>query len=149
MRYILFLSAAVLILWGCSKSSFNTTPSLKFKSVNGTVIPSGGLVKFTLEVTDAEGDIQDTLYVEKVVPRCDLSNLIEYREVPLDVPLTRNFQGDLIITYANGSGISGFEDLNIEPKCDFNDTCYFRFMIKDKANHKSDTLTTPTIVLQK
>lgn len=148
MKYFVTLAAIVFLFWGCGKDSFETRPTLKYKSANGTIIPKDGLLKLTLTLTDKEGDIQDSIYIEKVTKNCALGNFKSWTSLPTDVPLTSMFSGDLIITYANGSGIRGYEQLSIAPKCSQNDTCYFRFMVKDKANNKSDTIQSEVIVLQ-
>jgi hypothetical protein len=68
------LSHAVLIMIGCvtcSKDTYNTVPTLKFLEVNGSVfarVPPSTII-FKLEFTDKEGDISDTIWMQRVVAR--------------------------------------------------------------------------------
>ena len=144
MRYtILFSIFLIIILAGCSKDKFGTTPTLKFKSVNTTQIHSGSLLIFTLTFTDAEGDISDSLYAETIVPNCKESERSQSFPVPV-FPTTKNDKGDLTVIFRyNASDPSYF---NFSPQCQMNDTTVFRFALTDKANHTSDTISSPPIV---
>ena len=145
MRYtILFSIFLAAILVGCSKDKFGTTPTLKFKSVNTTELRSGGLLVFTLTFTDAEGDISDSIYAEKIVPYCPESSVSQSYSVP-EFPTSKNERGDLTVTFGYNSSDPSYS--NISPQCKMNDTAVFRFAITDKAKHTSDTITTPPIVL--
>ncbi|MEJ7673600.1 MAG: hypothetical protein WKF59_13075 [Chitinophagaceae bacterium] len=53
------------------KISLPLAPQLKYESVNNKVFRSGDVIQFTLSFTDAEGDIDDSLYVEKFEPKCE------------------------------------------------------------------------------
>lgn len=144
MRYtILFSIFLVILLGGCGKDKFGTTPTLKFKSVNTTELRSGNLLVFTLTFTDAEGDISNTLYTEKIVPYCDKSHFSQNYPVP-PFPSSKNEHGDFTVTFAYNSDPAYS---NIPPKCNMNDTAVFRFAITDKAGHTSDTISSPPIVL--
>lgn len=149
MRNVILLMICLILIVGCKKDEFQSTPKLTFKEVNTSTVAKGQVLRMTLSVTDLEGDIQDTIFIERVATNCALSYFSERRKVPINVPVTKNFRGDFIVSYANGSGIQGYENLNIQPKCNINDTCIFRFMLKDKANHKSDTISSSQIVLIK
>ncbi len=138
MRYtVLFSILLFAIVMGCSKDKFKSTPSLKFKSVNTRVLQNGQAIQFTLSFTDAEGDLNDSLYIEKMEPTCAGSNFTDRYVIP-EFPTSKNEKGDLIVT---------FDYSYISPKCERNDTAVFRFAIKDKANHLSDTVSSPPIIL--
>ena len=145
MRYtILFSIFFVVVLAGCSKDKFGTTPTLEFKSVNTTELHSGSLLVFTLTFTDAEGDVSDSIYAEKIVPYCPNSSFRQSYPVPA-FPTSKNEKGDLTVTFSYNSSDPSY--YNISPQCQMNDTAVFRFAITDKAKHTSDTITTPPIVL--
>lgn len=145
MRYtILFSIFLVILLGGCGKDKFGTTPTLKIKSVNTTELRSGGLLVFTLSFTDAEGDISNTLYAQKIVPYCANSSFSQNYPVP-QFPSSKNESGDLTVTFAYNSSDPSY--FNISPQCQKNDTAVFRFAITDKANHTSDTISSAPIVL--
>ncbi|MEO8823759.1 MAG: hypothetical protein ABI366_09290 [Ginsengibacter sp.] len=138
MRYpVLFSILLFAILTGCSKVKFESTPSLKFKSVSSKIIPPGFDIQFTLEFADAEGDLNDSIYIEKKEPTCVASNFTDYYDIP-SFPVTKNEKGDILIN---------FRSIDIAPQCQRNDTAFFRFVIKDKAGHVSDTATSPPIVI--
>lgn len=138
MRYTVLFSILMLaILTGCKKDKFKSTPSLKFKSVNTTVLPANQDIQFTLSFTDAEGDINDSMYIEKIEPNCLNSNFSDHYIIP-SFPTSKNEQGDILVN---------FRYLDIMPKCADNDTAVFRFAIKDLANHVSDTVSSPPIII--
>ena len=146
MRYTLLFSILVLIISSCSKNKFSSTHSLKFKSVNTTQLHSQELITFTLSFTDAEGDFSDTstLYVQRVVPNCVNSNGDQFLALP-SFPTSKNQKADINITLGNKAS-SIYHD--ISPQCPpQNDTATFRFVLKDNANHLSDTASSPTIII--
>ena len=138
MRYkVLFSILIVAIFSGCTKDKFKSTPSLRFKSVNSKIIPPNSGIQFTLEFTDAEGDLNDSLFIQKIEPTCENSNFTDYYTIP-SFPVTKNEKGDILIN---------FRYFDVAPQCQRNDTAIFRFVIKDKAGHISDTAASPPIVL--
>jgi hypothetical protein len=144
MRYSILFSIFLFVLFtGCSKDKFGSNPSLKFKSVNTSVLPPGQLIVFTLSFTDKEGDLAGSIYVEKKEPTCDLSSFTEMDSIP-SFPTSKNEKGEITVTYGNNAGTS-YSD--ISPKCGRNDTAVFRFAIKDKENHLSDTVSSPPIII--
>ncbi len=146
MRNTILIALVSLFFLGCKKDTYNTTPQLTYKSVNTKQLYPDQILKFTLTVTDAEGDIIDTMYVQKVSLNCAASNFSERDPLPV-FPVSKNLKSDVVISYANGINNTGYT--TVASRCNFNDSCYFRFMIKDKANHKSDTVRSETIVILK
>jgi hypothetical protein len=138
MRYTdLFSKLLIAILTGCKKSKFQSTPSLKIKSVSTSVLPPNQDIEFTLSFTDAEGDLNDSLYVEKNAINCPAGSFSDHYTIP-SFPTTKNEQGDIVVD---------FRYIDISPRCQENDTAVFRFAIKDKANHVSDTVSTSPIII--
>ncbi len=143
MRYtILFSIFLFAILTGCNKKKFGTTPSLKFKSANTTQLHTGQVLQFTLSFTDAEGDLTDSIFTQKIVPYCTLSSFTSFYALP-GFPTSKNQQGDIIVTF----GYNADPYTNISPQCQKNDTAVFRFALRDKAKHVSDTVSSPKIIL--
>jgi hypothetical protein len=148
MRNTIVIALFALIFIGCSKDSFTTVPQLKYKSVNTNKLLPDQLIQFTLSYTDKEGDLQDSVFIEKVGAKCPASNLkLGYLFPKVSGNITTS--GDLFITLANGINIPGYENLSIAPRCEYNDTCFFRFVLKDKAQNKSDTVESETIIIYK
>ncbi len=151
------LLAAVLLVLGCvtcSKDTYNTKPALKFESVNATVFPQGSIVEFNLECTDKEGDVVDTIWVQRIskVPRCsDLTRIDSFLIPDFDPP--KNVKADFKFTYNYPIDISGQGGASLGActnlGASLNDTSYFRFWMHDNANHISDTVQSPDMVFLK
>ncbi len=143
------LLAAVLLVFAfitCSKDTYNTKPALKFEGVNATVFPQPSVVEFKLQCTDKEGDIIDTIWVQRVskVSRCSsLSNVDSFLIPDFDPP--KNVKADFVFTY--NYGIITPPNLGACSLAD--DTSYFRFWMHDKDHHASDTVQSPDLVFLK
>ena len=125
----------------CSKDTYNTTPNLTFKSVNGTIFPQGSQLQFKFDVTDKEGDIQDTMWLEKISYTCgEDGHILSPNTVP-NFSARKDLKADIEIDVTYGVDLSGCPNRD--------DSCYFRFWIKDKGGHVSDTVQSPTIKLLK
>ena len=148
MRNTIVIGIIALVFIGCSKESFTTAPQLKYKSVNTTELFPDRLIQFNLSFTDKEGDLEDSMFIEKVGSKCVASNL-KLRYLFPKATGAATTSGDLLITLANGINVPGYENLSIAPRCDYNDTCYFRFILRDKAQNKSDTVQSETIIIYK
>ena len=62
---------------GCSKDKYTTKPKLELNSVNGSEFPNQSLLSFKFTVTDKEGDIQDTMWIQKISYSCsDTGNFL-------------------------------------------------------------------------
>lgn len=143
MRYIILGSIFTLFLFSCKKDKYTTVPQLKYKSVNTKVLHPGETIIFTLSFTDAEGDLlaDSALLVNKFVARCKGSNFTEYYKLPADFPTSKNQSGELKVTY-------NYPAQNfLGPQCNKNDTAVFKFVLRDKANNRSDTAVSDQIVI--
>jgi hypothetical protein len=144
MRYTIIFSILLFILvTGCKKNKFSSTPSLKFKSVNTTELRNQQLVEFTMTFTDAEGDLTDSIFVQEVVPGCANSNIQGLFPLPA-FPTSKDQKGDIKVTF--GYNVNGYT--SVSPQCPpQNDTATFRFALKDQAQHVSDTVSSPVIII--
>lgn len=146
---ILILLALPVMFYACKKDTYTTKPQIKVKSINSTTLSPGSLLVFQLEFTDAEGDVQDTLYIQKFSRVCPTQPGVQFNtknKVP-DFSPTSNLSGIFEISYAYNINMPG--TLNISGCGTKNDTAYFKFWLKDKANNISDTIITENIVLLK
>jgi len=141
MRNTILFSIFLLFLFSCNKNKYNTIPSLKYKSANTKALQRGQSLQMTLSFTDAEGDLTDSLTVQKIVKPCpDRSNtsFTQLYKIPT-FPTSKNQSGDIVVTYS-------YNDVN--PGCrSRNDTAIFKFVLKDKAQNKSDTAISDPIVI--
>ncbi len=148
MRTKILVSLTVIIfLAACTKQKYDTKPQITFKKASTTTLNHNETITFNMEVTDAEGDIHDTMWIQKVVRNCSSSNFTAKYKMP-DFASTKNLKAQLDVCFAYGNNlgcpvISG-------PACpNRNDTATFRFWIKDKGGNVSDTVVSPTIVILK
>jgi hypothetical protein len=149
MRSLLCVSALLTLAMACSKDKLETTPSLKFKSVNATTIPVGGMLIVKLDFADKQGDISDSIFVRKnrinkiVVPTIRDSFALQVPDFPDRsrgvIELQLKYQNHLL------SAINPPSHGN-PPNLD-DDTLIFKFVLQDKAKHTSDTVTTEPIVI--
>jgi hypothetical protein len=144
MRNTIILTIVSLVFFGCKKETYSSTPTLTYKSVNTTKLYPDQIIEFNLNFTDSEGDVIDTLYVQKVSLNCAASNFSDRSPIPR-FPTTKNLSGEILVSYSNGINNPGY--ITIASRCDYNDTCYFRFMLKDQAGNKSDTVSSDIIVV--
>ncbi len=139
---ILFTAAA------CTKNQYTTAPQLTFLSVTSDVVPINASVIFNLEFTDKEGDIQDSIYVQKRALNCPQDTFGRPYYLMPDVPTKRNSKGEIQVRYSHGINLE-FPDIG-DPQCVGNDTCIFQFVLKDKANNRSDTaFSTPVVIIKR
>jgi hypothetical protein len=141
MKNLIFCGLVMLFIISCSKDSFQSKPQLFLKSVSSTNIPNGGNLEIKFRLTDKEGDFRDTIWVKKITTRCPNSNFADSSifRVPSDVPRTNFFDGEVVIS------LNYF--LGLQPRCTKADTAVFSFWMKDAAGNKSDTVSTPSIII--
>jgi hypothetical protein len=139
----------VMIAAACNKDKFQTKPTLKFKSENGNLIPINAAYIVEFDFTDKEGDVNDTLYVRKF--RINQLQVPTLRDsFKLQVPdFPENNQGVIKVQmdYQNYL-ISAQNPPNTgNPPHPEPDTLMIKFVLKDKGNNLSDTVTTGPIVV--
>lgn len=137
----------LLVTAGCGKDQFTTRPQLEFKKAEDYTVPRGGLLKFTLQVTDKEGDLADSIFIARKTTRCTASNQQFGYPMP-PFPNGANAKAEIEITFVNGAYLQGYVPLS-GPACGRPDTTTFFFWIRDKAKNVSDTVQTdkPIIIL--
>jgi hypothetical protein len=151
MKFILFvLTAFFVIVVACNKDKFLTKPTISIKSLNTEFIPLNGNLIITLECTDKEGDVQDSVIIikrrlnKRVVPT--LRDTLRYRfpEFP-NTPRT-----EVIATLDYQTILSAQSPPNIpgsSPPQKELDTLILKLAVRDRAGHTSDTITTNRIIV--
>ena len=148
------LPVVILMILGfitCTKDSYNTKPTLKFESVNATVIPQQSLLTFNLTCTDKEGDVVDTIWVQRVskVSACQYLNTIDSFPIP-DFDPPKNVKAEFEFNYNYASAFPpNLAACSDASSLSTTDTSYFRFWMHDRAQHVSDTVQSPDITLLK
>ena len=142
---ILLAIIAFGILAGCSKDKYTSKPQLTYKKVNTKFLSNNETITFTLGVTDAEGDLQDSMWVQEIVKGCSGGGFISKYKMP-DFTPTTNLQGDIQVCYSYGLNLD-CPPITHSTCVNKNDTATFRFWIQDKAKNKSDTLVVPDQII--
>jgi hypothetical protein len=143
------------LVLACSKGKLETIPKLELKSLSTTVVPVNGTLRVLIKVRDKEGDISDTLFVRKVRLNKRPVNSTLRDSFPMPVPevpaktYKSEFQLDLryqeeLVSAQPPLNIPGTNPPQKEP-----DSLIFKFALKDKANHVSDTLVLPMIIVMR
>jgi len=140
--------AITLVFCACKKDTYNTKPSLTFKTINGTSFVNGSSIVFSLEFTDKEGDLQDSIWVQKITRTKTCTNFSDRTKIP-SFDVSANLKGIFEIGYSVGTNLN--VSYPILPGCpgNKNDTCYFKFWARDLARNMSDTVVSPDIIIFK
>lgn len=145
---ILILLALPFLFFGCGKDSYTTKPQISIKNINKTELKFGESLIFQINFTDQEGDIQDTIWVQKISKVCPTTpgaQIFTKYKIPNFDPIT-HLKGIIEIGFTYGTA-GEYSPINGCPNK--NDTSYFKFWLKDKAQNRSDTITTENIILLK
>jgi hypothetical protein len=150
MKKVLLYSLLVAGIIACSKDKFETRPTLEFKSANTNVVPQNSGLRVTLSYTDKEGDI-DSVYVF----RQRLNKKSPIGASTLEFPVPSDFKnetkGDLVLTmdYVNNLTLQ-LSPINIPGSGNLKepDTLALKFLLKDKADHVSDTVIRNFIIIR-
>ena len=151
MKSTLIISVLLIFFWGCQKLGYTTSPQLSFQSVNTNFVAKGQNLIFTLGFSDKEGDISDSMSVlwvqRQILSSCKVDSFSYY--YPSAYFLDQRFlTGTIEVRFTYG--ISGpYTDI-FNPTCEgLNDTCIYRFVLRDRAGNTSDTIESPQIVIEK
>lgn len=145
MKTGLFLTSLFLLfIIACGKDKFETVPQLKFKSRSTDIVEINGDLKLTIEFTDKEGDVDDSLIL--VRQRLNKKSPLMLAPSPYPIPkFTATSKGEFVVTLTYQYGlILGITPIHISgsvPSRNEPDTLSLKFVARDKAGNKSDTLT--------
>lgn len=137
--------AAVLVftLIACNKDKFQTKPTISIKSINTEVVPQNGTFIITLECTDKEGDVEDSLIlIKKRLNRRVVTTVRDTLRFKIptfpansrtEIQAVLDYQN--ILSALNPPNIPGSNPLQREL-----DTLVLRMAVRDKAGNTSDTV---------
>ena len=145
---LLVLSVFTVIVLACNKDKFQTKPSISIKSINTDKVPLNGSFVITLECTDKEGDVQDSVIIikqrlnKKVVSTVRDTLRYKFPVFPTntrtEVVATLGYQD--ILSAAAPPFIPGSNPPTREL-----DTLILRLAVRDNAGHTSDTISSQRI----
>jgi hypothetical protein len=149
MKTGLFCILLILSLIACSKDKFQTKPQLKFKSKNTGVVEVNQSLIITMEYTDKEGDVDDSLIL--VRQRLNRRGLVTLPPSPYPIPKFPNTnKGEFEVTLGYQFGlIVGLPPIRIPGGGNEPDTMNLKFVARDHEGNKSDTLVVSNIIVKR
>jgi hypothetical protein len=150
MKRVLIYSALAIGVLSCSKDSFETTPTLEYKSSNTDIVPQNSDLRVELSYTDKEGDLDSaTVYRKRLNKRGPLT------ASPIVYSMPAGFenqpQGDVVLTLDYTFALTLQMNAIIKPGSSGQfepDTLELGFQVKDKAKNVSDTVKRIFIVIR-
>lgn len=146
--FVSLLTIIIILAVSCGKDKFLTKPTIRIKSINTEYVPLNGNLIITLECTDKEGDVQDSVIIIKrrlnrrVVPTLRDTLRFLFPRFPAtprtEIVATLDYQ--TMISALNPPIIPGSNPPQKEL-----DTLVLKLAVRDKAGNVSDTLTTNQI----
>lgn len=152
MRYITICAGILLVMLACGKDKPETKPSIKIKSISGNIVPVNGNLNITLEFSDKEGDVNDSLFLKKIrlntIPPVSGITIRDsfYLMIP-DFPAKSNGDIELRLGYQDVISASNPPVDPTDPAKKVSDTIIMKFALQDKGGNTSDTIETEKIVI--
>ncbi|TCJ12022.1 hypothetical protein EPD60_15810 [Flaviaesturariibacter flavus] len=162
MKYTLLSFLTIALVAGCSKGKLETKPKLELVSTSDLFVPlptqenPSGL-RVVLGFLDKEGDAGDSLIIRRVRTNrrqgCDPqgSGICTLRDtIKMKIPdFPQNSKGEFEINFRHADLVSSFAPPvgaggRKEP-----DTLVYRFVVRDRAGNKSDTLVLENVVVER
>ena len=148
--FVSLLSIFIILAISCGKDKFLTKPTIRIKSLNTEYVPLNGNLIITMECTDKEGDVQDSVIIVKkrlnirVVPtlRDTLRFLFPLFPATPRTEIIATLDYQTIISALNPPFIPGSNPPQREL-----DTLILKLTVRDKAGNTSDTVTTNRIIV--
>ena len=144
MKLRLIIAAVLVFTFiACNKDKFQTKPTISIKSINTEVVPQNGTFIITLECTDKEGDVEDSLILikkrlnKRVVTTVRDTLRFKIPTFPAnsrtEIEAVLDYQN--ILSALNPPNIPGSNPIQREL-----DTLVLRMAVRDKAGNTSDTV---------
>ena len=144
MKFRLIIAAVLVFTFiACNKDKFQTKPTISIKSINTEVVPQNGTFIITLECTDKEGDVEDSLIlIKKRLNRRVVTTVRDTLRFKIptfpansrtEIQAVLDYQN--ILSALNPPNIPGSNPLQREL-----DTLVLRLAVRDKAGNTSDTV---------
>ena len=136
----LLIPVLLIAVISCSKSGYNTRPQITITSIN-TIVDSGGNLDVKLKFTDKQGDLGLGVFTS-------IRTRLNQR------PPSSGGTADTVL-----STVPSFPNLTtgefeftlpyqiLNESTQENDTAIFKFAVVDRAGNKSDTITSPKVVI--
>lgn len=144
MKFRVIIAAVLVFTFiACNKDKFQTKPTISIKSINTEVVPQNGTFIITLECTDKEGDVEDSLIlIKKRLNRRVVTTVRDTLRFKIptfpansrtEIQAVLDYQN--ILSALNPPNIPGSNPIQREL-----DTLVLRMAVRDKAGNTSDTV---------
>ena len=145
---IMFAVIVALVMISCGKDKFQSIPQLKYKSRNTDVVPQNGTLVLSIEYTDKEGDVSDSIFV--VRQRLNIKGPVQLAASPYNIPdFAKTDKGEFEISLAYQFGlVFGLSPIRVpgsNPVKNEIDTLRLKIVAKDNSGNKSDTLVVDNV----
>jgi len=150
MKKLLLIALACVLGLACSKDKYQTKPQITIKSINTDVVQVGGNLDVILSYTDKQGDVDDSVFIQKV--RLNSRVVATIRDsfgYPIPV-FPANPKGDIEINMDYETVKSAINPPIVQgsnPVVYESDTLIFKFAVKDKGGNLSDTISSGKVVV--
>jgi hypothetical protein len=145
MKFKLIIPLALLtVLASCGKDKFKTQPQIEIKSYGDKSIGNGQSLTITLRFTDKEGDLANGKFVyipKRLNKRPLLPGIPDYDSIKVVIP---SFPDE-----TDGEFDLSLPWINLHKTDTENDTIFMRFVVVDRGNNKSDTVSSDQLVILK
>ncbi|MDE3237207.1 MAG: hypothetical protein KGO81_14760 [Bacteroidota bacterium] len=133
------------LIGACKKDQYTTRPQLTLKSVSSTSLHQGDVLNFDIDFTDKEGDIQDSIWIQRISSVCPgtFASIFQYK-MP-DFSPTKDLKGTISIGFIYNVANDPYYPY-LGSCANKVDTSIFKFWLKDLGGHVSDTITSPKII---
>lgn len=143
MKKIAFLSLFSLLAFAaCKKDSLGTKPVITFKSYSSDLIYSSYGLAINFNVSDGDGDIQNTLTWAKIVDTNPTDTVWDVRQMPDMEGRNSGKVNAEVGLYLAAIDLNTMQDSPPET-----DSVHFLAFIIDEAGNSSDTIATPKIFI--
>jgi hypothetical protein len=146
------LAISTVVLISCKKDRFQTKPTIKVKEINGNFVPVNGKFVITLEATDKEGDVQDSVIIikqrlnKRVV--ATIRDTLRYKFPTFPKNNVILVQAELDYQSILSAISPPFIPNSTPPKREL-DTLRLRLAVRDNAGNTSDTIDSPVIYVER
>lgn len=148
---VLYSAIFLVLTVACGKDKFNTKPSLEIKSVSSTEVGTGGDLTIRMEFTDKEGDVSDSIFLDRTRINQSQPQVRTPTVLPFKVPgFNKKSKGEILVNLNYEFHLKAAIQAPTQvgaPNDKEPDTLVFRIVLRDVAGNTSDTVNTPPIVV--
>lgn len=149
MKKTALFALVAFALIACNKGKFEIVPQVKIMSFGPKTVVASDLIVLTADVTDKEGDVQDSaLFCKKII---SLANFVVQTDTirkslkELGIPSAQEYRLSLSIKYNQKADQYEYQPANNSVDRKFT----LGVIVRDKAGRRSNYVESDTILLKK